>query len=121
MGLSGLTFLGGCECVYTYRFEMRNTTGSAIEVSYSANDRDSVTMVEGETPVVLCMPEGGVNPCWANNDSRDIPQEDVDVLLNAVRVRRVDGAFSSRDYLSNGSWFYSDGVFRAYVTDAEFE
>ena len=116
-----LSLLTGCDCVYTYRFEVRNATSASIEVSFSANDKDSVATIEGEIAVVLLMTEGRVRGCLGDEPNGGIPEEEVADLIDAVRVRKADGSFSSRDYLSNDAWFYDNGIYRAYVTDAEFD
>ena len=122
IGITVPAILCGCECSDSYVFEVRNTSSYTVEISFIYGVSDSVVVVTGEAPVTICSAQGGLYSCLMGElEDNEGPQDDVESLLEFVEVRTADGPLSSRNYLDNDAWFFSEGTFRAYVTDAEFE
>lgn len=122
VGMAVPAILCGCECSDSYVFEIRNASSYTVEVSFSNGGSDSVMVVTGEAPVTICSAQGGLYSCLMGElEDNEGPQDEVESLLERIEVRAVDGPSSSRNYLDNDAWFFSEGTFRAYVTDAEFE
>jgi len=104
-----------CEYFYDYTFEVRNTSSDTIAVTVRQMGGSETILIRGEESVIVHTEQGGPEGCCKPSD------KDMLRVFDGFEVRRSDAEVSKRDYLSSDAWFFNDGVYRAYVTDAEFQ
>ncbi len=113
------TWLTACkECGYNYSYKVRNETNSEVKVFWTQRlySLDSLTIEPGETKELFTTGHG-IEPCG------DIPAfRDVDQDLESFKVVKLDSINleSNSNYLSNDSWEFIAGIYRATITESEF-
>ncbi len=113
------TWITACkECAYDYSYEIRNETSSEVKVFWTQRlySLDSLTIGSGKTNELFTTGHG-IEPCG------DIPVfRDVDQDLESFKVVKMDSVNleSNSSYLSNDSWKFIDGTYRATITESEF-
>lgn len=103
-----------CEHTYNYSYTLTNDADTSVQVSYITKDAvDSVIELnKNETRLFLIDDhglEGGKGPY-----QKDVVQ---DFIVLSVSK---NGLNSTRNYLKNEGWTYSEGAYKTTITDSEF-
>jgi len=110
-----LIFLNSCDYVYNYTYEVTNSTDGEINIELKTQSIDSVYSVSKDEKKVLFITDHGVE------GSKGPYFEDVSFDLKIFTVTKSDTLKSTRNYLSNSSWTYNNGLYRTTITLEEFK
>lgn len=104
-----------CDHTYKYTYEVTNESDSEVRIDLESSRFDSSYLVSTNETIILFVTEHGVE---ASNGPYF---KDVAYDLDEFIVTKDRTLISKKDYLDNSSWIYSDGWYRATVTNEEFE
>lgn len=106
--------LGGCDCTFDYTYIVDNDSTSPITVQFTQQSRSASVWIDAEESKTLLTTDNGVEDCDGPH------QSDIDNMFESITVLQ-DSIPSTLIYLDNANWRYSNGTYRATVTDEEFE
>lgn len=107
--------LSSCDHEYGYTYKVLNNADSEVKFDLVTDWVDSTYLIEaGATSTLFITSHGFEGP--------DGPYfADVAGDLSSGTVTKYDTIISNKDYLKNSSWEFNEGVYKAVLTDKEFE
>jgi hypothetical protein len=106
--------MSGCDYAYDYSYTVTNKSDSQINVYVKTISIDSTFSIAKDSTKKLFIghhgAEGSKGPYFDN----------VTVDLDSFKVTKNDTIMSTRDYLKNDAWTFTNGDYSTTVTNDEF-